>query len=108
MPSKGGSQRRSSGPNACCASSVGFMDDSPDEEAGYGGSRGISTPKNQKKVSDGIIPASRGKRASSPSNYKSSAQKKKSRQADDESDPDDDDSPLTLKAASKEVIPSGA
>ena len=108
MPSKGGSQRRSSGPNACGASSVGFMDDSPDEEAGDGGSRGVSTPQNQKKVSDGIIPVSRGKRASSPSNYKSSAQKKKSRQADGESDPDDDDSPLTLRAVSKEVIPSGA
>ena len=33
---------------------------------------------------------------------------KRRRQADDESDSDDDDSPLTLKAASKEVIPSGA
>ena len=56
------------------------MDDSPDEEACDGGSQGDST-KEEEHWATG-------------------------KQADDENDPDD--SLLTLKAASKEVIPSSA
>ena len=58
MPSKAGSQRRTSGPNTGGASSIRLKYDYPNEEACDVGSRGVSTPHNQRKVSGGIIPVS--------------------------------------------------